>query len=88
MSSIKPSFKIGNRMIGYDYEPLVIAEIGINHEGSLEVAKQMVDSAHRAGAEMVKHQTHVVEDEMSDEAKKSFQATRLCLFMTLWLVVP
>ncbi|WP_394261563.1 N-acetylneuraminate synthase family protein [Moraxella boevrei] len=70
MSSIKPSFKIGNRMIGYDYEPLVIAEIGINHEGSLEVAKQMVDAAHRAGAEMVKHQTHVVEDEMSDEAKK------------------
>lgn len=66
---MKPSFKIGNRSIGYDYEPLVIAEIGINHEGSLEVAKQMVDAAHRAGAEMVKHQTHVVEDEMSDEAK-------------------
>lgn len=67
---MKPSFKIGNRNIGYDYEPLVIAEIGINHEGSLEVAKQMVDAAYEAGAEMVKHQTHVVEDEMSDEAKK------------------
>jgi len=66
---MKPSFKIGNRNIGYDFEPLVIAEIGINHEGSLEVAKEMVDAAHRAGAEMVKHQTHVVEDEMSDEAK-------------------
>lgn len=67
---MKPSFKIGNRNIGYDYKPLVIAEIGINHEGSLEVAKQMVDAAYEAGAEMVKHQTHVVEDEMSDEAKK------------------
>ncbi len=66
---MKPSFKIGNRDIGYDYEPLVIAEIGINHEGSLDVAKEMVDAAHRAGAEMVKHQTHVVEDEMSEEAK-------------------
>lgn len=66
---MKPNFKIGNRNIGYDYEPLVIAEIGINHEGSLDVAKEMVDAAHRAGAEMVKHQTHVVEDEMSDEAK-------------------
>ncbi len=66
---MKPSFKIGNRNIGYDYEPLVIAEIGINHEGSLDVAKEMVDAAHRAGAEMVKHQTHVVEDEMSEEAK-------------------
>ena len=66
---MKPSFKIGSRNIGYDFEPLVIAEIGINHEGSLDVAKEMVDAAYRAGAEMVKHQTHVVEDEMSDEAK-------------------
>lgn len=66
---MKPSFKIGSRAVGYNYEPLIIAEIGINHEGSLEVAKQMVDAAYQAGAEMVKHQTHVVEDEMSDEAK-------------------
>ncbi len=66
---MKPSFNIGKRTVGYDYEPLVIAEIGINHEGSLEVAKQMVDAAYEAGAEIVKHQTHVVEDEMSDEAK-------------------
>lgn len=47
---MKPSFKIGNRNIGYDYEPLVIAEIGINHEGSLDIAKQMVDAAYEAGA--------------------------------------
>lgn len=63
-------FMIGNRKIGPDYPPLVIAEIGINHEGSLEVAKQMVDAAAKAGAEVVKHQTHVVEDEMADAAKK------------------
>ena len=50
--------------------PLVIAEIGINHEGSLEVAKEMVDAAFRAGVEIVKHQTHIVEDEMSGAAKK------------------
>jgi N-acetylneuraminate synthase len=47
----------------------VIAEIGINHEGSLDTAIAMADAAIDAGAEMVKHQTHVVEDEMSDEAK-------------------
>ena len=63
-------FKIGNRKIGADYPPLVIAEIGINHEGSLKVAKEMVDAAYRAGAECVKHQTHIVDDEMSGEAKK------------------
>ena len=62
--------QIGNRKIGADYPPLVIAEIGINHEGSLKVAKEMVDAAYRAGAECVKHQTHIVEDEMSGEAKK------------------
>lgn len=63
-------FAIGNRKIGPDYPPLVIAEIGINHEGSLETAKQMVDAAAKAGAEVVKHQTHIVEDEMADAAKK------------------
>ena len=63
-------FKIKNRPVGPNQPPLVIAEIGINHNGSLEIAKQMVDAAHRAGAEMVKHQTHVVDDEMSAEAKK------------------
>lgn len=65
-----PFFEISGRKIGYDFEPLVIAEIGINHEGSLVTAKQMVDAAAAAGAEVVKHQTHIVEDEMSGAAKK------------------
>ncbi|WP_110931102.1 N-acetylneuraminate synthase family protein [Paenibacillus bouchesdurhonensis] len=66
----KPFIQIGDRKIGEDYKPLVIAEIGINHEGSLQVAKQMVDAAYTAGAEIIKHQTHVVDDEMSPDAKK------------------
>jgi N-acetylneuraminate synthase len=61
--------QIEKRKIGEEFAPLVIVEIGINHEGSLETAYKMVDAAWRAGAEMVKHQTHVVEDEMSKEAK-------------------
>lgn len=61
--------KIEDRVIGLDNVPLVIAEVGINHEGSLKVAKQMVDGAYASGAEVVKHQTHVVEDEMSAVAK-------------------
>lgn len=62
--------QIGKRKIGLEYPPLVIAEIGINHEGSLQTAFEMVDAAVRAGAEIIKHQTHVVEDEMSPAAKK------------------
>lgn len=62
--------EIAGRKIGPDYPPLVIAEIGINHEGSLQTAMEMVDAAARAGAEVVKHQTHIVADEMSRSAKK------------------
>ena len=67
---MNPYIEIAGRKIGPDYPPLVIAEIGINHEGSLAVAKEMVDAAKRAGVEMVKHQTHIVADEMSGAAKK------------------
>ncbi len=64
-----PEFEIAGRKIGYDHDPLVIAEIGINHNGSLEEAYTLVDAAAKSGAEVIKHQTHVVEDEMSAVAK-------------------
>ena len=64
-------FRLGTRDIGPHRTPLVIAEIGINHEGSLSTAKAMVDAAASAGVEVVKHQTHVVEDEMSGAAKRT-----------------
>lgn len=66
----KKEIVIAGRKIGENYPPLVVAEIGINHNGDLNVAKKMVDAALGAGAEIIKHQTHVVEDEMSAEAKK------------------
>ena len=62
--------KIKDRKIGKGCLPLVIVEIGINHEGSLETAFELVDAAWKAGAEVIKHQTHVVEDEMSQEARR------------------
>jgi len=62
--------EICGRKIGEKHNPIVIVEIGINHEGSLKTAFKMVDAAHSSGAEIIKHQTHVVEDEMSGEAKK------------------
>lgn len=64
--------KIADRHIGPDHPPLVIAEIGINHGGCLETAKEMVRLAAASGCEMIKHQTHIVEDEMTDEAKQIF----------------
>lgn len=61
---------LGGRKVGLQHPPLVIAEIGINHGGSLQTAFEMVDAAAKAGVEMVKHQTHVVDDEMSHAAKQ------------------
>ena len=61
---------ISGRKIGLKYEPVIIAEIGINHNGKIDVAIEMADSAINAGAEIIKHQTHIVEDEMTEEAKK------------------
>ena len=64
--------EIAGRKIGPDHPPLVIAEIGINHGGDLNVAKEMVRLAALSGCEMIKHQTHIIEDEMTDEAKSIF----------------
>jgi len=64
------TFKIKNREVGIGCPPLIFAELGINHEGSLQTAFEMVDAAARAGVEVLKHQTHIVEDEMSLAAKK------------------
>ncbi len=62
------AFAIGHRLVGPSEPPLVIAEIGINHGGDLVTAIEIAKAAIDAGAEVVKHQTHVIEDEMSLEA--------------------
>ena len=63
-------FKIGSRKVGVGAEPLIIAELGINHNGSLDEAISLADKAIKAGAEVIKHQTHIPYDEMSHHAKK------------------
>ena len=59
-----PVIKIQNRSIGDEFKPLVIAEIGINHEGDVLKAKKMIKDAHDSGVECVKFQCHIIEDEM------------------------
>lgn len=72
MKTNKSTFEIAGRQIGHDHPPLVVAEIGINHGGDLECAKALVKLAAASGAECVKHQTHFVYDEMTDEAKEIY----------------
>ena len=62
--------KIGKIIISKNSKPLIVAEIGINHFGSLKLAKRIVDSAKKSGAEAVKVQIHLPDEEMSEEAKR------------------
>ena len=61
---MSPTIKIQDRIIGNEYRPFVIAEIGINHEGDVLKAKKMIKDASDSGAECVKFQCHIIEDEM------------------------
>lgn len=60
----KNQINICGRTIGEHQVPFVIPEIGINHGGSFEKAKKMIKAAYNSGAECVKFQCHIIEDEM------------------------
>lgn len=53
--------KIDSRLIGKDCQAYIIAEIGINHNGDLNVAKKLIDAAVDAGADAVKFQKRTPE---------------------------
>lgn len=57
-------FDIAGRKVGASHPPLVIVEVGINHEGEIKKALELVDAAVAAGAEVVKFQCHITEKEM------------------------
>jgi N-acetylneuraminate synthase len=68
-----PELKLGNRRVGADQPPLVIAEIGINHEGDIRKAIRMVDDAARAGCEC---EVPVARDRRRDDRTTSSRETR------------
>jgi N-acetylneuraminate synthase len=62
--------KIGNRIVGDGHPAFVIAEIGINHNGDIGIAKQIIDAAVHAGVDAVKFQKRTP-DVSTPEAQKS-----------------
>ena len=50
------------------YDPFIIAEIGINHQGSLKKALKLVDAAKNSGASAVKFQTYVTEKRVKKDS--------------------
>ena len=59
--------KIGNRIIGTGHPTYIIAEIGSNHNGSFEIAKQLIDVVAEAGADAVKFQSFTVDNWLSSD---------------------
>ncbi|MBG0771779.1 MAG: N-acetylneuraminate synthase family protein, partial [Anaerolineaceae bacterium] len=67
--------KIGNRLVGDGHPTYVIAEVGINHNGSVEVAKELMSAAHEAGADAVKFQKRTPEICVPDHQKGQMRDT-------------
>ncbi len=63
--------KISGRAVGPEHPPYVIAEACINHEGDVRIAREMVLHARAAGADAIKFQLHVLDDEMLRQAPQS-----------------
>jgi sialic acid synthase SpsE len=63
--------RIGNRLVGDGCPPYVVAEACVNHQGDFEHAKKMVTFAHAMGADAIKFQMHILEDEMLRQAPMS-----------------
>jgi len=58
------SVRIGRHLVGEGQPPFVVAEVGINHNGDIAKALQMVAAAKEAGAHCIKFQTHITAKEM------------------------
>ncbi len=67
--------KIGNRLVGDGHPVYIIAEIGINHNGDLDITKQMIDAAAHAGVDAVKFQKRTPEICTPLEQQKQMRET-------------
>jgi N-acetylneuraminate synthase len=67
--------KIGNKLVGDGHPTYVVAEIGINHNGDVDIAKQMIDAAVHAGVDAVKFQKRTPEVCTPPEQQKQMRET-------------
>jgi N-acetylneuraminate synthase len=67
--------KLGERAVGTGYPAYIIAEVGINHNGDLDLVKQLGDAAKRAGVDAVKFQKRTPELCVPDDQKEKKRET-------------
>lgn len=66
---------IGGRQVGEGHPTYIIAEIGINHNGSVQIAKDLIKAAHKAGVDAVKFQKRTPELCVPDHQKDQMRDT-------------
>jgi N-acetylneuraminate synthase len=72
---MKREIKISDRLIGDDHPVFIIGEVGINHNGDLNIAKQLIDVAHWAGIDAIKFQKRTPEDCVPPDQKDKMRDT-------------
>ena len=73
---MKPRIHLGSRVVGAGDTPYVIAEIGVNHDGSLETAKLLIELAKNGGADAAKFQTYKAETLASKHSPAYWDTTK------------
>jgi N-acetylneuraminate synthase len=72
---MKRELQIGKRLVGDGYPTYIVGEIGINHNGDLEIAKQLIDLAKWAGADAVKFQKRTPESAVPADQRDKMRET-------------
>ena len=73
---LKKSIKLGDRIISSESKPYIIAEIGVNHEGSMDQAKRLIDLAKEGGADAAKFQTYKADTLASKQSPAYWDLTK------------
>ena len=76
MNSNITNIKLGDREISSRSKPYIIAEIGVNHEGSMDQAKKLIDLAKEGGADAAKFQSYKADTLVSKDSPAYWDTTK------------
>ena len=76
-SKFNKVIKYKNKFIGDNYNAFIIAEAGLNHNGSLKMAKKLVDRAKKCGCDAIKFQSYLPNSRISSQVKAVHYAEKV-----------